>query len=83
MFIVVIPSDAFTTMLFPFIFSESGPMVDLRSVSLPVSTLRGGDSLVNRRTYTWARGPVLGPQVHYSWKNMMQEGPCSATVPLN
>ena len=56
-------------------------MVDLRSVPLPVSTLWAGDSLVNRRTYTLARGPVLGAQVRYSWYNMMQEGSCSATVP--
>ena len=34
-------------------------MVDLRGVPLPVSTLRTVDSLVNRRTYTLARGPVL------------------------
>ena len=34
-------------------------MVDLRSYPLPVSTLWAGYSLVNRRTYAVARGPMF------------------------
>jgi len=60
MFIVTIPPSAFTTMRLPFILSESGRVVDLRGVPLPVSILWAGDSLVNRRTYTLACGPVFG-----------------------
>ena len=43
MFIVAILSSAFTTMLFSFILSESGRVVDLRGVPLPVSTLWARD----------------------------------------
>lgn len=35
-------------------------MVDLRGVPHLVTTVWAGDSLVNRRTYTLARGPVFG-----------------------
>ena len=45
-------------------------MVDLRGVPLPVSTVRVGDPLVNRRTYTLACGPVFGAKVNCSVKEM-------------
>ena len=47
-------------------------MVDLRGVPLPVSTLWAGDSLVNRRTYTLARGSVFGA---YFTPFLIHEGP--------
>ena len=52
MFIAAIPSSAFPPCDLPIILSESGRVVDLRGVPLPVSTLWVGDSLVNRRPYT-------------------------------
>jgi len=38
---------------------------DLRGFPLPVSTLWARDSLVNRRTYTLACGPVLGTRLMF------------------
>lgn len=60
MFIVSIPSPPLPPCDFPFIFSESGKVVDLRGVPLPVSTVRVGDSLVNRRTFTLTCGRGIG-----------------------
>ena len=38
-------------------------VIDLRGVPFPVTTLWAGDSFVNRRTYTLARGPVFGAKL--------------------
>ena len=43
-------------------------MVDLRGAPLLVSTLRTVDSLVNRRTYTLACGPVFGAKLRNALK---------------
>ena len=60
MFIVAIISSEFATMLFSFILSESGRMVDPRGVPLLVTTVWAGDSLVNRHKYTFDCGLVWG-----------------------
>ena len=65
--------DASRTVSRPIVVQRLGlTIVDLRGVPLAVSTLWAGDSLVNRRTYTLARGPVFGAKQQFPWGDSPQ-----------